>query len=48
MFLRVIGGCPEFAMFLDNPIQLTGDPQAGQRSIGDDVQAFSGAIVDDR
>jgi hypothetical protein len=36
------------AALLDDPIQLTSNPQAGERCIGDEAQAFSGAIIDDR
>ena len=39
---------PGLATFLDDPIKLTGNPQAGKRCIGDEAQAFSGAIVYDR
>ena len=37
-----------FATFLDDPIKLTGTPQTGKRCIGDEAQAFPGAIVYDR
>jgi len=36
------------ASFLDDPVQLTGNPQAGKGRIGDECQALPGAIVDDR
>ena len=35
------------ASSLDDPVQLTGKPQAGKGRIGDAAQAFPGAIVDD-
>ena len=36
------------AKSLDDPVQLTGNPQAGKGRIGDEAQAFSCAIIDDR
>lgn len=36
------------ASSLDDPVQLTGNPQAGKGRIRNESQAFSGAIVDDR
>ena len=36
------------ASSLDDPVQLTGNPQAGKRRIGDERQALPGAIVDHR
>ena len=36
------------ATLLDDPIQLTSNPKARERCIGDEAQAFSGAIVYDR
>ncbi|PON04192.1 hypothetical protein ATY29_28250 [Rhizobium hidalgonense] len=36
------------ASFLDDPVQLKGNPQAGKGRIGDEAQAFPGAIADDR
>lgn len=36
------------ASFLDHPVQLTGNPQAGNGRIGDECQALPGAIVNDR
>ena len=35
------------ASSLDDPVQLTGNPQAGKRRIGDEAQAFPSAIVDE-
>lgn len=34
--------------FLDDPVKFTGNPQPGQRGIGDETQAFPGTVVDDR
>ncbi|OKL45447.1 hypothetical protein A3843_03760 [Pseudovibrio exalbescens] len=36
------------ATLLDDPIQLTSNPKARERCIGDKAQAFPGAIIDDR
>ncbi len=36
------------ATLLDDPIQLTSNPKARERCIGDEAQAFPGAIIDDR
>jgi hypothetical protein len=38
----------ELATLLDDPVQLTSNPKAAERCIGDEAQAFSGAIIDDR
>jgi len=36
------------ASSLDDPVQLTGNPEAGKGRIGDEAQALPDAIVDDR
>jgi len=36
------------ATSFDDPVQLTGKPQAGKGRVGDEGQAFSCAIIDDR
>lgn len=39
---------PGLDTFFDDPIELTGDPHAGERRVVDESQVFPDAIVDDR